>query len=132
MSDRDAEQLVRAFYESTAPGHRERLRAIQSPHVVYDLPDGMPVASGHFEGLEDVLERFLTSFYGALDVRFAAEEFVTQGGTVVAIGRIHGKARKTSTAVDVPFVHVWTVRDGYLQRMRAFTDTAVLARAIGR
>ena len=126
------EQLVRAFYESTVPGHRERLRAIQSPHVVYDLPEGMPVACGHFEGLEDVLERFLTRFYGALDVRFTAEEFVAQGETVVAIGRIHGKARKTSAAVDVPFAHVWTVRDGYLQRMRAFTDTAVLARALGR
>ena len=61
MSERENEQLVRAFYESTAPGHRERLRAIQSPHVVYDLPEGMPVASGHFEGLEDVLERFLAA-----------------------------------------------------------------------
>jgi ketosteroid isomerase-like protein len=132
MGVRENEQLVRAFYESTVPGHRERLRAIQSPHVVYDLPEGMPVACGHFEGLEDVLERFLTSFYGALDVGFTADEFIAQGETVVAIGRIRGKTRKTSVAVDVPFAHVWTVRDGYLQRMRAFTDTAVLARALGR
>jgi ketosteroid isomerase-like protein len=124
------EQLVRTFYESTVPGHRERLRAIQAPHVVYDMPEGMPVVSGRFEGLDDVLERFLTGFYGALDVRFVAQEFVAQGETVVAIGRIQGKTRKTSVPVDVPFVHVWTVRDGYLQRMRAFTDTAVLARAL--
>ena len=33
------ERLVRTFYESTAPGHRERLRAIQAPHVVYDMPE---------------------------------------------------------------------------------------------
>lgn len=124
------EQLARSFYESTVPGHRERLRAIQAPHVVYDMPDGMPVGAGHFEGLEDVLERFLTDFYGAFDVHFVAEEFVTEGETVVAIGRIQGRTRRTSRAVDVPFVHVWTVRDGYLQRMRAFTDTAVLARAL--
>jgi len=37
----------------------------------------MPIGGGHFEGLEDVLERFLTNFYGAFDVRFLAEEFIT-------------------------------------------------------
>ena len=55
----DNQKLVRAFYEATAPGHRARLRAIQSPHVVYDIPEGMPIGAGHFEGLQDILERFL-------------------------------------------------------------------------
>ena len=31
-----------------------------------------------------------------------------------------------------PFVHIWTVREGYLQRLRAFTDTALLARALAK
>jgi ketosteroid isomerase-like protein len=30
----------------------------------------------------------------------------------------------------VAFVHIWTVRDGHLQRLRAYTDTALLARAL--
>jgi uncharacterized protein len=90
----------------------------------------MPVGGGHFEGLLDVTERFLTSFYGAFDVRFVAEEFITAGEHVVAIGRINGTTRKTAVPVDVPFVHIWTVREGRLQRMRGFTDTAVLARAL--
>lgn len=128
----DSEKLVRRFYQSTAPGHREALRGIQSPHVVYDLPEGMPVGCGHFEGLEDVLERFLASFYGALDVHFVAEEFVASGETVVAIGRIEGKTRQTAVPVDLPFAHVWTVQDGRLQRMRAFTDTRLLARALAK
>ena len=46
--EKENENVVRAFYEATIPGHRERLWAIQAPHVVYDLPDGMPVGSGHF------------------------------------------------------------------------------------
>ena len=123
-------KLARAFYEATVPGHREALRGLQSPHVIYDLPEGMPIGSGHFEGLQDVLERFLTSFYGAFDVRFAAEEFIATGDTVVALGRIEGKTRKGGVPIDVPFAHVWTVREGYLQRLRAFTDTAVLAHAL--
>ena len=75
----DNEKRVRAFYEATVPGHRESLRGLQSPHVVYDMPKGMPIGCGHFEGLQDVLERFLTSFYEALDVHFVAEEFIAQG-----------------------------------------------------
>jgi ketosteroid isomerase-like protein len=126
------EKLVRAFYEATAPGHRESLRGLQAPHVVYDLPQGMPIGGGHFEGLGDILEHFLTNFYAAFDVHFVPEEFVAAGEGVVALGRIQGKTRKAAVPVDVPFAHVWTVRDGYLQRMRAFTDTAVLARALAR
>jgi uncharacterized protein len=126
------EKRVRAFYEATVPGHRESLRGLQAPHVVYDLPEGMPIGCGHFEGLQDVLERFLTGFYRALDVNFIAEEFITGGDEVVALGRIQGKTRKAAVPIDVPFAHVWTVREGYLQRLRAFTDTAVLAHALAK
>jgi len=126
------ENRVRAFYKATVPGHREALRGLQAPQVVYYLPEGMPIGGGHFEGLEDVLERFLTNFYGAFDVRFIAEEFITVGEHVVAIGRIEGKTRKAAVPVNVPFVHVWTVREGYLQRLRGFTDTALLAQALAK
>jgi hypothetical protein len=130
--EEENEKHVRGFYESTVPGHRESLWRLQGPHVVYDLPDGMPVGCGHFEGLLDVTERFLTPFYGAFDIRFVAEEFITAGEHVVAIGRIEGKTRKAGVPVDVPFAHIWTVREGYLQRLRAFTDTALLARALAK
>jgi uncharacterized protein len=126
------EKRVRAFYAATVPGHRESLRGLQAPHVVYDMPEGMPMGCGHFEGLQDVLDRFLTSFYKALDVHFVAEEFIAAGDEVVALGRIEGKTRKAAVPVNVPFAHVWTVRDGYLQRLRAFTDTALLVHALAK
>jgi ketosteroid isomerase-like protein len=86
--------------------------------------------AGHFEGFQDISDRFLANFYGALDVRFVAEEFLAAGYQVVAIGRITGNTRKAAVPVDVPFVHVWTVREGHLQGLRAFTDTARLAQAL--
>lgn len=128
----ESEKLVRTFYDSTAPGNRERLCAIQAPEVVYDLPEGMPVGAGHFQGFQDIVERFLTNFYGAFDVRFRAEEYIPSGDQCVVLGRIQGKARKSGAPVDVPFAHVWTAGDGRLQRLRAFTDTATMARALGK
>ena len=56
----------------------------------------------------------------------------TVGENVVALGRIEGKTRKAAVPIDVPFAHVWTVREGYLQRLRAFTDTALLAHALAK
>ena len=132
MTVTDNENRVREFYESTAPGHRESLRGLQSPHVVYDLPLGMPIGCGHFEGLQDVLERFLTSFYSVLDVHFVADEFIASGDEVVALGHIEGKTRRTAVPIDVPSAHVWTVRESYLERLRAFMDTAVLAQALAK
>jgi hypothetical protein len=87
MTEENEEARPR-FLRSYRPGHRESLRGLRAPHVVYDLPEGMPVGCGHFEGLQDVLERSLTNFYEAFDVRFVAEEFIAAGEHVVAIGRI--------------------------------------------
>ena len=44
------EKRVRAFYEATVPGHRESLRGLQAPHVVYDMPEGMPDRMRPFRG----------------------------------------------------------------------------------
>jgi uncharacterized protein len=115
----DNEKRVRAFYDAIVPGHRERVCSLQSSQVVYELPEGMPTGGGRFEGVPDVPERFLPAFYGALDVRFVAEEFIAAGEQVVAIGRLQGKTRAKGVPIDVPFAHVWTVRDGRLARLRS-------------
>ena len=96
MSQEENEKRVRAFYEATVPGHREAMRGLQAPDVVYDMPEGMPMGCGHFEGLQDVLDRFLTGFYRTLDVHFVTEEFISAGEEVVALGRIEGKDPKSS------------------------------------
>jgi len=126
----DQERHVHAFYEALAPGHREPLFSLQSAHVVYELPEGMPAGAGRFEGMREVLERFLPDFYAAFDARFVPEETISDGDRVVVLGRLKGQTRHGGVPLDVPFVHVWTVTDRVLTRMRGFIDTATLARAL--
>jgi ketosteroid isomerase-like protein len=130
--DSDAVQHVHAFYEALAPGHREALLALQSAHIVYELPEGMPAGAGRFEGMQALLERFLPDFYAAFDARFVPEETIAQGDRVVVLGSLKGKTRQGGVSIDVPFAHVWTVANHVLTRMRGFIDTATLARALER
>ena len=51
-----------------------------------------------------LLERFLTSFYTALDVRFVAEEFIASGEEVVALGRIQGNTQKEPCPLMCPLL----------------------------
>ena len=129
MTD-DQKSHVRAFHEALAPGHREPLFGLQSAYVVYELPEGMPTGGGRFEGISDLLDRFLPNFYAAFDARFIPEEMVEEGDQVVVLGRLKGQTRQGRVSIDVPFAHVWTVAEHRLTRLRGFIDTATLARAL--
>jgi ketosteroid isomerase-like protein len=125
----DNEKLVRAFYEATVPGHRESLSGLQSVHVMCEVLEGMSTGG---EGMIDRLELFLLEFCAAFGVHFVAEKFITMDERVVAIGHIKGETEGGTVAIDVPFVHVWTVRDDRLEQLLFFTDTAMLTQALAQ
>ena len=52
------------------------------------------------------------------------DEFLDAGSEVVVVGRYRGVAKATRKQLDVPFVHIWTVRDNKAIRFRQFLDTA--------
>src|SRR6476620_3783859 len=51
------------------------------------------------------------------------DEFLDAGDEVVVLGRYRGTAKQTGKQLDVPFVHVWSLRDGKAWRFRQFLDT---------
>ena len=59
------------------------------------------------------------------------EEFLDAGDQVVVLGRYQGIAKQSGLPLDVPFVHVWTVREGRVTRFRQFLDTAGWNAALG-
>jgi ketosteroid isomerase-like protein len=52
------------------------------------------------------------------------DEFLDAGDEVVVLGRYRGTAKQTGKRLDVPFVHVWSLRDRKAWRFRQFLDTA--------
>jgi len=67
----------------------------------------------------DPLDRDWWAEFSAVPV-----EFLDAGDEVVVLGRYRGVARGTGKVLDVPFVHIWTLRDGKAWRFRQFLDTA--------
>jgi hypothetical protein len=62
---------------------------------------------------------------------FAIEptEFVTDGDTVVSLGRFTAVHGSTGKQVDAGYAHVWTVKDGKISRFRQYIDTLAIAEA---
>lgn len=123
-------QVVRSYYDSLVPGRRALLMDLLDPHIHLEIPAGFPGGGRSYEGIKGYIEEFLYYFYGTFDMRTLPEEFLDAGETVIALGRFEGTVVATGSPVNVPFAHVWTVRDGRLVRGRMFTDTATFSCAL--
>lgn len=123
-------EAVKSYYNSLALGRRQILMELLHPRVRIELQEGFPCTEHCYDGLKAYFEDFLFAIYGAFDLDFIVEEFLQCGPEVAAVGRHKGRALRTGTPFDVPFVHLWTIEEGRLVHGRMFTDTAVLRDAV--
>jgi DHA2 family methylenomycin A resistance protein-like MFS transporter len=90
------------------------------------LPGG-----GLFRGLATVA----TDVFGRMrhtwqHFEFVPHEFLDAGDRVIVSGRMLALARGCDAQVDVPFLHVWTIRNGKARRVELFTDTLTVHQAL--
>ena len=78
---------------------------------------GRKEIQGYFDALGDTQS----------DVNLSIDQFVTQGDTVVAIGRYTARVNSTGKLIDVPSVLTFKVEDGKVTRHMVLGDTAALA-----
>ena len=57
------------------------------------------------------------------------DEFIEQGETVDVLGHTEAQT-KAGKDIKVPFVHIWRMSSGKVQRGQLLTDTAVLIEAL--
>ncbi len=91
---------------------------------------GYPVPQDRYLGRAAVVDGFFPALRAHFRVwRAVASQFIEAGEAVTVIGEYFG----TSIAgvdVVIPFLHVWTVRDGKINSVVAAANTAEFARAI--
>jgi ketosteroid isomerase-like protein len=125
-------ERVRRSYEAFARDDLDAVVADMDRAIVWEQAQGLP-HGGTYHGLEEVRRNVFDPLHETWWDEFAADpdEFLEAGGEVVVLGRYRGVARGTGRRLDVPFVHVWTFRDGRAVRFRQFLDTAGWNEALG-
>jgi hypothetical protein len=100
--------------------------------IVWEQAQGLP-HGGTYRGIAAVR----TNVFDPLDRdwwdEFSAtpHQFIDGGDEIVVLGRYHGTAKNSGRALDVPFVHVWTITGEKVVRFRQFLDTAGWNTALG-
>jgi ketosteroid isomerase-like protein len=118
-------EIATRSYEAFARDDLDAVLADMHSDIEWHQAQGLP-HGGLYRGLEEVRRNVFDPLDRDWWEEFVVEpeEFLESGEQVVVLGRYRGVAKETGKALDVPFVHVWTFRDGLAVRFRQFLDTA--------
>lgn len=126
-------QIVRDSYAAFERQDMDGVLADLDPQIEWQQAQGLP-HGGTYRGIEEVRRNVFDPLDRDWWDGFTAQpdEFIDGGGEIVVLGRYRGTAKQTRRVLDVPFVHVWSVRRGKATCFRQFLDTAGWNAALAR
>jgi uncharacterized protein len=118
-------EIVRRSYEAFERGDLDAVLADLDPGIEWHQAQGLP-HGGLYRGRDEVRRNVFEPLDAEWWSEFSAlpDEILDAGDELVVLGRYRGTAKGTGKRLDVPFVHVWTLRDERATRFRQFLDTA--------
>lgn len=130
--DLEAKAVVEAAYAAVAVGDMARFAGLMAPDIVWNEAEGNPYADKNpYIGPDAVMSGLFARLGEEWDDFSATpQEYVATGDRVVVFGRYKEVYKATGIALDIPFVHSWTVKDGKLSAFQQYTDTAALVDAM--
>jgi uncharacterized protein len=131
MPEQENIVLIKRLYEAFEKGDFNTIVEHLAGQFVwrFDAPSTVPF-DGHFKTPDEVR----SGFFGSLaetqkDQALNPEEFIAHDDKVVMIGRYRAVVTATNKPIDVPIVHVFTIKNGKVTRYLNFTDSATIADA---
>jgi len=127
-------QLVNEVYQAFGQGDVAGVLARFHADAEWRLAEGHPYAPGGeaWIGHEEIARKFFmragTEWEG---FTVAPHRWHDAGDTVVIEGRYTGTYRPTGKRLAAQVCHVWTVRDGRIQRFQQYVNTAHLRDVMG-
>jgi len=97
--------------------------------VDFEVMEGFPEGGRH-RGRSDVAAMF--GRFMALYSEFKAEiEDIIDGGSgVTGVGTYRGVLKSNGESFEIPFCHIWYLKNGQIVRMRHFVNTLKMAYAL--
>jgi len=128
MAKQDVE-TARTAYEAFNRGDIPAVLTALDADVEWVEPGGGRAPKGTFRGPQRVAGDVFAKVPEHFE-RFeaGAEQYIDAGATVVVVGRFRGRS-KSGRDMDLPFAHVWQMRDGKATRFENFAEAAPWATA---
>ena len=131
MTARSNTDIVAAHYAASGRGDIAGMMADVAPDVQWTEMAGFPCA-GTWIGPQQVAENvFQVLGQEWIGYRFDLESLIDGGDHVVGIGHYSGTYRKTGRSMRARVAHVWRLAEGRIVAFEQFTDTLLVARAMG-
>jgi ketosteroid isomerase-like protein/predicted ester cyclase len=121
--------IIRGGYAAFADGDITSVLGIFDGDMVWSTVDSVRFG-GVYRGPEGAGEFFAKLPQNYAELRVEPERLIDAGDTVVATGRHRGRT-VTGNAFDVPWVHIWTLRDGKATSFTEVLDSARIVEALG-
>jgi ketosteroid isomerase-like protein len=117
--------IVKRSYVAFAKGDLDAVMADMDPEIEWHQAQGLP-HGGLYRGLDEVRRNIFDPLDEEWWEGFTADpdEFLDAGEQVVVVGRYRGISKETRKQLDVPFVHIWSMRGDKAIRFRQYLDTA--------
>ena len=123
-------EVLRGTYAAFARRDLPAVLDVMHPDIEFVEPAGSHFAGTHRGHEATLAEVLVTLPENAGEFHADAEEFLDAGEQVVVLGHHRGQSAVTGESFEVPFAHVWTMRDGLAVRFRSYHDTAKLRAAL--
>jgi uncharacterized protein len=123
--------VLKRGYDAFNSGDAETLAGVFAEDVRWEgSNDDRVPGAGTYDGRDDVMAALGRSTEPFESFSSEPDEWIEQGDTVVVLGHTEGRT-KSGNDLKVPFVHIWRMSGGTIQRGQLLTDTSVVLQAIG-
>jgi ketosteroid isomerase-like protein len=123
--------IVQDHYTASARQDIAAMFAHVSETVEWTEMAGFPCA-GTWVGPQAVIDNVFKVLGSAWEnYRFSLEHLVDGGDTIVGIGTYSGTYRATGKTMHARVTHVWRLDAGKVVKFEQFTDTLLVAKAMG-
>jgi ketosteroid isomerase-like protein/predicted SnoaL-like aldol condensation-catalyzing enzyme len=121
--------LIRGGYAAFATGDIPSVLGLFADDMVWSTLDSVPFG-GVYRGPAGAGEFFAKLPQNWAELRVEPERYVDGGDTVVVQGRHRGRS-VSGNSIDLPFMHLWTLRDGLATSFTEILDSATAVQALG-
>jgi ketosteroid isomerase-like protein/predicted ester cyclase len=121
--------VARTAYAAFAAGDIPGVLALCTDDLVWSTPEGIGFG-GVYSGPQGAGEFFTKLPQNFTELSVQPREYIDAGDTVVVQGRHRGRT-VAGRSFDVPWIHVWTFRNGRATSFVELMDSAPVALALG-